>query len=53
MAKQQNTMPMSTAGLVRYFEDSEKAIHIKPEHVIGAAVAVIVFELILKLVFVF
>ncbi len=50
MAKDKYTMPMSTAGLVRYFEESEKAIKIKPEHVIGASIAVIVIEIVLKLV---
>lgn len=51
MARDKMTMPMSTAGLVRYFEESEKAIKIKPEYVIGASVVLVVAELILKLAF--
>lgn len=48
MAKEKTMMPQSTAGLIRYFEESEESIKLKPEHVIGAAVAIIIIELVLK-----
>lgn len=46
--KERTMMPQSTAGLIRYFEESEEAIKLKPEHVVGIAVAVIAIEIILK-----
>jgi preprotein translocase subunit Sec61beta len=48
MSKERTMMPQSTAGLIRYFEDSESAIKLKPEHVIGGAVAIIAIEIALK-----
>ncbi len=41
-------MPQSTAGLIRYFEESEEQIKLKPEHVIGVAIAIIIIEILLK-----
>ncbi len=41
-------MPQSTAGLIRYFEESEEAIKLKPEHVIGIAVMITIIVIILK-----
>jgi len=46
--KDRTMMPQSTAGLVRYFEESEEAIKLKPQHVVGIAAAIIVIEIILK-----
>ncbi len=52
MAKKNRTiMPQSTAGLIRYFDESEEKIKFKPEHVVGFAVAVIVAEILLKFLF--
>ncbi len=49
MSKKDRTMmPQSTAGLVRYFEESEEAIKLKPQHVVGVALLVIAIELFLK-----
>lgn len=49
MSKKDRTMmPQSTAGLVRYFEESDEAIKLKPQHVIGIAVLIIAVELALK-----
>lgn len=48
MPKQKYSMPQSTAGLVRYFEESRDAIKIRPEHVIVIAVFIIALELALK-----
>lgn len=41
-------MPQSTAGLIRYFEESEETIKLRPEHVIGIALLIIIIELIVK-----
>jgi preprotein translocase subunit Sec61beta len=46
--KDRNMMPQSTAGLIRYFEESEEAIKLKPQHVVGIAILIIVIELALK-----
>lgn len=49
MSKKDRTMmPQSTAGLIRYFEESEESIKLKPQHVVGIAVLIIVIELALK-----
>lgn len=42
-------MPQSTAGLIRYFDESQEAIRIKPIHVVGIIIAIIVLEIALKL----
>ena len=46
--KDKNMMPQSTAGLVRYFEESDEAIKLKPQHVVGIAVGIIILEIVLK-----
>ncbi len=46
--KDKMMMPQSTAGLIRYFEQSEEAIKLKPEHILGVCVVLIVIELALK-----
>jgi preprotein translocase subunit Sec61beta len=46
--KDKSMMPQSTAGLIRYFEDSETAIKLKPQHVLGITVLIIVVEIALK-----
>jgi preprotein translocase subunit Sec61beta len=48
--REKSMMPQSTAGLVRYFEQSKESIKIKPEHVLIAASAFIVIELLIKFV---
>ena len=48
MAEKKLTMPQSTAGLVRYYEESQSAIKLKPEHVAAACVAIIVGVLALR-----
>ena len=49
MAKDNQQMPMSTAGLTRYFDESPEAIKVKPEHVVGIIVGVIVLEFFLHM----
>jgi preprotein translocase subunit Sec61beta len=36
--KEKNYMPVSTAGLVRYFDEEEKGIKLKPSMVVWMAV---------------
>lgn len=49
MAKDKQTMPMSTAGLTRYFDESPETIKLKPEYVIGLVVTIIILEIFLYL----
>jgi preprotein translocase subunit Sec61beta len=44
-------MPQSTAGLVRYFDESKERIKFKPEHIAAVCVVLIVIEILLKLGF--
>jgi preprotein translocase subunit Sec61beta len=46
--KVKESMPVSTAGLTRYFEDFKPTIQIKPEHVVIATATLIGFEIFLK-----
>ena len=48
MAEKKTYMPQSTAGLVRYFEESQSAIKLKPEHVAAACGLLIVGVLALR-----
>ncbi len=43
------TMPMSGAGLVRYMEEEGRGVKLKPEHVVLAAVGVIIVEILLRM----
>jgi preprotein translocase subunit Sec61beta len=49
--KDRMQMPQSTAGLIRYFEESKESIKIKPEYVVAAAGAIIAVEILLKVIF--
>lgn len=49
--KNQVQMPQSTAGLVRYFDESKEAIKLKPEYVVGICVALIVAVIALRMGF--
>ena len=44
-------MPQSTAGLVRYFEESKEAVKLRPEHVVVACVLIIAAEIAFKFMF--
>ncbi|MEA3229352.1 MAG: preprotein translocase subunit Sec61beta [archaeon] len=48
ISKEKSSMPSETAGLVRYFDEYKEAIQVKPEHVLGFIILVIVVELVLK-----
>lgn len=41
------SMPSSTAGITRYFDDYKSIIEFKPSHIIILIVVVIIIELIL------
>jgi preprotein translocase subunit Sec61beta len=45
--KKQLRAPMGMAGLVRYDEEEESLIKLKPEFVVAIGVALIIIELIL------
>ena len=49
--KNKSMMPQSTAGLIRYFDDSESSIKLKPEHVLALCVVIIAAEIVLKFMF--
>ena len=50
--KQKLQMPQSTAGLVRYFDESKEKIKFKPQHVVAACAVIITIEILLKLGFI-
>lgn len=51
MAKRDKSyMPQSTAGLIRYFDESKESIKIKPEHVLIVCGILIAIEIMLKFV---
>ena len=47
--KQKMRAPSTIAGLVRYEEEGESLINLKPKHVVGIVVALIILELFLFL----
>ncbi|MFH0929191.1 MAG: preprotein translocase subunit Sec61beta [Candidatus Aenigmatarchaeota archaeon] len=47
--KQQMRQPSSMAGLVKYDDDEKSLVKIKPIHVVGIGVGLIVMELVLFL----
>jgi len=47
--KSKVSMPSSGAGLIRYMDEEGKGLKFKPEHVLYAAVGVVIFELFLKM----
>ena len=49
MADDRITMPASQGGLVRYYSEYKSKIRIKPIHVVALVIAVIVFELLLRI----
>jgi len=54
MVKQKDRiyMPMGTGGLLRYSEEEKELIKIKPKHVVIIVTAIVVFEILLKFLFV-
>lgn len=48
MAQDKITMPTTTAGITRYFDDYKSKIEFKPGHIIVLCVVVIVLSLVLQ-----
>ncbi len=48
--KEKSSMPQSTAGIIRFYDQGKEAIKIKPEHVIIACGVFIAVELMLKFI---
>ena len=49
MADEQMRMPMSSGGLVRYFEEYKSKLQLDPMHVVFIIAAVIVIEIVVRL----
>jgi len=49
MAEKKQSMPTSIAGIVRYDEDEESLIKLKPIHIVVISVTLIIIELLLFL----
>ncbi len=49
MAKDKISMPASTAGITRYFDDYRSKIEFKPEYIIVLVILVILIEVALHL----
>ena len=49
MAEDQMRMPMSSGGLVRYFEEYKSKLQLDPMHVVFIIAAVIVIEIVVRL----
>jgi len=51
MAKRKDKiyMPMGMGGLMRYGEEEKELLKVKPKHVVVIVVALVIFEIALKL----
>jgi len=43
-------LPRGIGGLIRYSEEEEQIIKLKPEHVIWIVIAIIIFEIIMRFI---
>jgi len=50
MRRSRERMPVSGAGLIRYFEEEGRGIKIQPVHLLYFVVGVILFEIALRFV---
>ena len=50
MRRRQERMPVSGAGLIRYFEEEGQGIKIQPKHMLYFIIGVILFEIALRFV---
>ena len=48
MAEKKQYAPMSTAGLIRYFDEEESQIRINPEHIVYFSLAFAAIVLIVR-----
>ncbi len=44
-------MPMGAGGLMRYPEEEKEVIKLKPKHIIGIVIGIVIFEILLKFIF--
>lgn len=51
MSQEKKTLPMGQAGLVRYFDDYQPKIQIKPQAVVAGIMALIILEIFMKFFF--
>jgi len=51
MAKDKIMMPQSTAGLIRYFDDTKESIKFTPKHIAGVSALIIMIEIVVKFIF--
>ena len=49
MSKDKVSMPSSTAGITRYFDDYKSKIEFKPEYIVVLVIVVIIIEIILHM----
>ena len=49
MAKNKINMPMSSAGITRYFDDYKSTIEFKPGHIVVLAVVVVLIVIALNI----
>jgi len=51
MARQKDKvyLPMGGGGLMRYQEEAEEMLVIKPNHLVALVVGIIIFEIVIKL----
>ena len=49
MADDRISMPASQGGLVRYYNEYKSKIRVKPIHVVAFAIAVIVLEILFRI----
>ena len=49
MSEERQSLPQSTAGLTRYFEEDNGGVKVTPEQVVGFAAIVIVIEILVRL----
>ncbi len=49
MAEERQSLPQSTAGLTRYFDEDNSGVKITPEQVVGFAAIIVVIEVLVKL----
>ncbi len=45
---EKNYMPQSTAGLIRYYEETADSLKIGPKYVVYFSIGIIAFELAIK-----
>ncbi len=50
MATEKKSMPMTQAGLIRYFDEEKEGIQLKPVHVVAISIGFVILVKILPLI---